>query len=48
MSLKDECTFRYLNFILIGLCNSLADSWFDLVLLLAVPPEVLDLTNLHS
>ena len=33
-SLKDEYTFHFLNFLIIGLFNSSANSWFDIILLL--------------
>ena len=29
LSIKGECTFYFSNFIIIGLCNSLADSMFS-------------------
>ena len=32
LSLIDYCTFRFSNFVRIGLCNSLANSWFDVIL----------------
>ena len=28
--IKDEHTCRFSNFLIIGLCNSLANSWFDI------------------
>ena len=28
LSIKDECTFRFSKFLIIGLCNSLANFWF--------------------
>ena len=30
--MKDECTFRCSNFIIIGLCNSSANCWLDIIL----------------
>ena len=38
-SIKDECPFRFSNFLIIGLCNSLANSWFDIISLLTSTPE---------
>ena len=35
----DECTFHYLNFLIIGMSNSSAYSWFDIIFLLRAPPE---------
>ena len=40
LSLKDEYTFRFSNFLIIGLCSSSANSWFGIISLLAAPPEV--------
>ena len=34
LSIKDEYTFRFSNFLIIGLCNSSANSWFDIISLL--------------
>ena len=34
LSLKDEYTFNILNFIIIGLCHSPANSWFGISSLL--------------
>ena len=47
--LKDEYTFPFSNFLIIGLCNSSANCyiakskvhWFDIILLLIAPPEEL-------
>ena len=39
LSLNDEYTFRFSNYVVIGLCNSPAYSWFDMFLFLAEPPE---------
>ena len=30
LSLKDEYTFRFSNFLMIGLCNFSANSWFGI------------------
>ena len=38
--ITDEYTFRFSNFLIIGLCNSSANSLLDLMLFLIVPPEV--------
>ena len=35
---KDESTFRFLDFLIIGLCNSSVNSWFCIISLLAAPP----------
>ena len=43
LSIKDECTFCFLNFLVIGLCNSLGNYWFDIFSFL-IPP----LANLFS
>ena len=34
VSMKDECTFRFSDFIIIFLCNFSATSWFEIILLL--------------
>ena len=39
LSIKDECTFRFPNFLVIGLCKSYANSWFDIFSFLITPPE---------
>ena len=39
MSTKDECTFRFSNFLIIGLCSSPANSWFDMISFLTEPIE---------
>ena len=38
--IKDECTFLLSNFLIIGLCNSSANSLFDIFSFLIAPPEV--------
>ena len=35
-SIKDECTFLLLNFLIIGLCNCSADSLLEIILFLTV------------
>ena len=34
-----ECTFRFSKFLIIALCNSSANSWFDIILTLKPLPE---------
>ena len=43
MSVKHEFTFSVSNFVTIGLCNSSATSWLDIISLLTASPEVLAL-----
>ena len=38
LSIKDQRTFRFSNFLIIGPCNSLTNSWFDILSFLIVPP----------
>ena len=38
--IKGEYTFRLWNFLVIGLCNSSANSWFLIFSFIAAPPEV--------
>ena len=45
-SIKGECTFLFLNFIITGLCYSSANSLFEIFLLLILPPEVFLSNNL--
>ena len=40
VSIKGDCTFLFLNFLIIGLCGSSANSLFEIVLLLIPLPEV--------
>ena len=40
LSIKDECTFLFLKFLIIGLCNSSANSLFEIFSFLTVPAEV--------
>ena len=37
--IKDECTFHFSNFLLIGQCNYSSNCWFGIISLLTVPPE---------
>ena len=54
LSIKVECTFLFLNFLIIGLCNSSANYLFytfsfltaDLLTSVAAPPEVFLSKNL--
>ena len=39
LSVKVESTFRFSSFLIIGLCNSSANSWFEIISLLSVSPE---------
>ena len=38
--MTDECTFHFSNFAIIGLCNSLVNSWLDIISLLTATSEV--------
>ena len=38
---KEEHTYCFSNFSVLILCNSSANHWFDLIILLIAPPEVL-------
>ena len=40
LSIKDDCTFLFLNFLVIGLCNSSANSLLEIILFLIPLPEV--------
>ena len=40
LSIKDECTFFFSNFQIIGLCNSCANTLLEIILWLTVRPEV--------
>ena len=44
--IKDECTFLFLNFLIIDLCNSSANSLFDIFSFLIGPAEVFLSKNL--
>ena len=46
LSIKDECSFRFSKFLLIGLCNYSANSWFVMFSFLLPPPEFFDQKNL--
>ena len=41
LSIKNEYTLHFLNYLITGMSNSSANYWFDMILLLTVPPEVL-------
>ena len=41
LSIKGDCTFLFLNFLIIGLCNSSADSLFEIFSFLIALPEFL-------
>ena len=40
LSIKGEYTCRFLDFLIIGLCNSSANSLLEIILLLIASPEV--------
>ena len=46
LSLKDEYTFRFSNFLIIGSCNSSPNSWFHIISFLTPLPEDFLLKNL--
>ena len=46
LSVKSECTFLLLNFIIIGLRNSSDNSLLEIISFLTVPPEVFYQKNL--
>ena len=46
LSIKDVCTFLFLNFLIIHLCNYCANSLLDINLFLTVLPEVFLSKNL--
>ena len=39
-STKDECTFRFLHFLISRLCSSSTNRWFDMISPLTEPPAV--------
>ena len=39
LSIKDDCTFLFLNFLVIGLCNSSANSLLEISFFLIPLPE---------
>ena len=45
LSLKDDCTLRFSIFLIIGLCNSSANSWFDIISLLTRHQKQIYLTK---
>ena len=40
LSLKDECTLRFLNLLITSFCNISANSWLDIIPFLVAPSEV--------
>ena len=46
LSTKGECTFHFSNLLIIGLCDSSANSLLDIISFLTVPPEVFSSKNL--
>ena len=40
LSIKDECTFLFSNFLIIGLCNSSGNSLLDIISFVTVAPQV--------
>ena len=46
LSVKGECTFLFLNFLIMGLCDSSAYSLLDIISFLTVPPDVFLLKSL--
>ena len=44
--LKEEYTLRFPKFLIIGLFNSTANYWFDIISLLIEPPEVREAADL--
>ena len=43
--IKRACTFLFLNFLIIGLCSSSANSLLDIISFLTVSPEAFLATN---
>ena len=41
LSIKDDCTFLFSNVLIIGLCNSSANSSFCIIYFLIAPPEAI-------
>ena len=56
LSLKEKCTFRFSNFLIIGVSNPYANFWFeiislllaDLFVFLTAPPEVVEPEDIFS
>ena len=48
LSIKDGCTFPFLNFLIIDLCNSSANYLLDIISFFIAPPDVLLSKNLSS
>ena len=40
LSIKGECSFLLLNFLIIGFCNCSANSLLEIISFLTIPPEV--------
>ena len=40
LSIKNECTFRFSDFLIIGSCNSAANSLLDIISILTAPAKV--------
>ena len=45
LSIKDECSFLFSNFLITGLCNCLANYLLDMISFLTVPPEEVFITK---
>ena len=48
LSIKDKCTFLFLKFLIIGLCNSSANCWSEIFSFLVPLPEVFLSKNLQT
>ena len=48
LSIKSKRTFLFLSFLMIGLCNSSANSLFEVVSFLIPPPKVYLTKNLQT
>ena len=48
LSLKEEYIFCFSSFLIISFCNSCANCWFEIILLLIAPLEVLALADLFA
>ena len=48
LSIKDGCTFPFLNFLIIDLCNSSDNYLLDIISFFIAPPDVLLSKNLSS
>ena len=47
-SIMDQCTFRFSNFLTVGLSNSSANFWFDIISFLTTPDEALELNIFYQ